>query len=429
MTISSRATGAPTLMTEYQTSKKTMASSPYFFFRTILAKDQHWAGFDWQCSHPSPANMEEYVRCLSDCSATLLAKSYPLVIPADQSWLAGETLADQCTPSDVILVFPEETLDNAELLGKCKELRSHGFRTGIDIRGKGIIRRVPVAGFDFLRMNASFAHQEIEATELGFANDAGFGKIATSVNSYEMFAWLTEKHFDLCDSHFLTTRNPHFGKEPDMTRLKLLKLLHLVKEDGDTREIEAIFREEPKLSYNLLRLVNSLAVGARTKISSFSQAIAILGRRQLQRWLQLLVYANNLADGNAPNPLMQLAAARGRQLELLCAAADPRPDLPEPCDNAFMTGLFSLLDVLVNLPMKDVLRELPMHDDVVEALLNPGQGGTLSQLLLAIILGESGDFDKAGSILEDLQISPRIHAKAQSDALYWASRINIDNHD
>lgn len=66
-----------------------------------------------------------------------------------------------------------------------------------------------------------------------------------------MFSWLKEKEIEWSANHFLTTPNPHRGKEPDLARLKLLKLLNLVKQDGDTRDIEAIFREEAKLSYNL----------------------------------------------------------------------------------------------------------------------------------------------------------------------------------
>ena len=178
-----------------------------------------------------------------------------------------------------------------------------------------------------------------------------------------------------------------------------------------------------------MRLVNSVAVGARTKISNFSQAIAILGRRQLQRWLQLLIYANNLADGNTPNPLMQLAAARGRQMELLSAAIDPIPDVPELSENAFMTGLFSLLSVLINLPMNEILKEIPLQDAVADALSNPADNGVLGQLLTAVSAGEAGNVESAVRILSELGITPAVHAKSQVTAYYWASRINIDNHD
>ncbi|WP_301101338.1 HDOD domain-containing protein [Propionivibrio sp.] len=402
---------------------------PYFFFRPILAADRSWAAIDWQSRSPFTTESADLARCFSESTAAPLADIFPMVAPLNPAAMEQNSFFDRFDARQVVFVLPATSLENSQTLARCKYLRTQGNRFGLHIDHGELLRKVPVAAFDSLWLDATFARQELSANDLSYTKDAGFHKIATSVASYEMFSWLTEKKFDWSDSHFLATQNPLYAKEPDLTRFKLLRLLNLVRQDGDTREIEGIFREEPKLSYNLLRLVNSVAVGARTKISNFSQAIAILGRRQLQRWLQLLIYANNLADGNAPNPLMQLAAARGRQMELLSAAIVPQPDIPDLCDNAFMIGLFSLLEVLINLPMKDVLKELPLHDEVVDALLSGGQGGVLGQLLAAIITSEAGNFSGAETILSGLGISPAMHAKSQITALYWASRININNHD
>ena len=404
-------------------------SSLYSFFRPVLAADLAWCAIDWQRGKPFGIESSELARCFAEAGAAQLASQLPLIAPIKVESLHQSAVVEGFDASQMVFVLPTESLENPQVLARCKELRALGNRLGLQIEKPELLRQVPLAGFDYLWLDAAFARQELSAIDLMYASDAGFRIIARHVNSHEMFRWLAEKGFDWFDSRFLVTRDPQRGKEPDLTRLKLLKLLNLVKNDGDTREIESIFREEPKLSYNLLRLVNSVAVGARTKISNFSQAIAILGRRQLQRWLQLLIYANNLADGNAPNPLMQLAAARGRQLELLCGLVTTDSDSSEFCDNAFMTGLFSLLDILINLPMADILKELPLHEEVVEALLTTGQGGPISQLLAAIVAGESGDHEEAERILSTLGIDPATHAKAQISALYWATRINIENHD
>ena len=404
-------------------------SKTYFFFLPILASDQSWTAIDWRSCSPDRTESPEFVDCFKEAQASLLANTLPMILTPDLAWFDSGVFIEKFDPNQVIFVLPASCLENSRIVEQCRQHQCRGYRFGLHIDRPEIIRQVPLAVFDFLRFDAAFAHQEFGAAQLSYVNDAGFGKIATNVGSYEMFSWLSEKQFDFCDCHFLMSRNPNFGKKPDLTRLKLLKLLQLVKQDGDTREIEAIFREEPKLSYNLLRLVNSVAVGARTKIHSFSQAIAILGRRQLQRWLQLLIYANNLAEGNTPNPLMQLAAARGRQLELLYTSSNLNSENHDVSENAFMTGLFSLLDVLINLPMNEILKELPMDDAVVEALLSPGQGGILSQLLSVVIAAELGQFSQAQSTLSRLKIDPTIHAKAQVDSLYWASRINVENHD
>ena len=403
--------------------------TPYFFFRPILAADRSWAAVDWQSGTPNSIESTDLLRCFNESAVAPLANLLPMVVPVTPSYLAQPTFTDAFDASQVVFVLPADSLDSAEALARCKQLRAQGYHTGLQIASTDILRKIPVASFDCLQINAAVARQELSAIDLIYAKDAGFRKIAAAVGSHEMFGWLSDRGFDWYDSHFLTAKNLLTHKEPDLARLKLLKLLNLVKHDGDTHEIEKIFREEPKLSYNLLRLVNSVAVGARTKISNFSQAIAILGRRQLQRWLQLLIYANNLADGNTPNPLMQLAASRGRQMELLSATIDPIPDIPDLSDNAFMVGLFSLLEVLINLPMNEILKELPMQDEVIEALTTPSNGGVLGHLLAAIVAGESGHFSTAEIILSRLGINPATYAKAQVTALYWAARINIENQD
>ena len=403
--------------------------APYFFFRPLLASDRSWAALDWQPECPGETEFAALIQCFADSAAAPLAHVLPLVVPIQAGFVLRHEFLEAFRGEPITFVLPESCLADGPVIECCKELHNHARPLALQIDTPDALRRAPLAAFSAVRFDAAFARQELSAKELEHACNCGFRKIATRVNAYEMFDWLTKKGVEWSDSHFLTTPNPQFGKEPDLTRLKLLKLLNLVKQDGDTREIEAIFREEAKLSYNLLRLVNSVAVGARTKISNFSQAIAILGRRQLQRWLQLLIYANNLADGNAPNPLMQLAAARGRQMELLSAAIDPIPDVPELTDNAFMTGLFSLLDVLINLPMSEILKEIPLQDTVIEALSNPADDGVLGQLLSAIASGEAGNFAAAARIFSELGIDPAVHAKSQVTAYYWASRINVDNHD
>lgn len=403
--------------------------APYFYFRPILAPDRSWAALDWQSESLTETGAFAFVQCFVDSAAAPLAKVLPIVAQIKAEFVLQSDFLKAFDGDPVTFALPESCLGDEPVVSQCKGLRDRAKPLALQIEHAETLRKIPLAAFDAIRFDASFARQELSALDLIYANDAGFRKIATNVDSYEMASWLAGKGIEWSDSHFLTTPNPELGKEPDLARLKLLKLLNLVKQDGDTREIEAIFREEAKLSYNLLRLVNSVAVGARTKISNFSQAIAILGRRQLQRWLQLLIYANNLADGNAPNPLMQLAAARGRQMELLSAVIEPIPDVPELTDNAFMAGLFSLLSVLINLPMSEILKEIPLQDAVVDALNNPADDGVLGKLLSAIIAGEAGNFAAAGRILSDLGISPAVHAKSQVTAYYWASRINVDNHD
>jgi EAL and modified HD-GYP domain-containing signal transduction protein len=171
--------------------------------------------------------------------------------------------------------------------------------------------------------------------------------------------------------------HPARSAEPDdgSTRKRLLSLLGLLAVDADSREIEALLKQDPALSFHLLKLVNSAAFALSTPITSFAQAIGLLGRRQLQRWLQLLLYARGREDG-LPNPLLPMAALRAAQMESLCKQRGGDRDAQ---DLAFMIGVFSLLDVLLAIPMLEIVGALSLAPDAAAALTD--RGGALGPLL------------------------------------------------
>lgn len=402
-----------------------MSATPYFFFRPLVAADRRWAAIDWRYASPGAIDGELLARCFAETDAAKLAKELPMVVPITPAALENPAWVDAFARDAVVFVLPATSLRDPQALTRCMELRRGGRHFALEVDHSEMLNDVLIDVFDHLSFDAAQVRQDFSSDDLVRADDAGMRKIVTKVDTHEMFGWLADKGFDWVDSHFLSAQNPLNAREPDLARLKLLRLLNLVKQDSDTHAIEEVFREEPKLSYNLLRLVNSVAVGAGMKISNFAQAITILGRRHLQRWLQMLVYADQLADGDALNPLMQLAALRARQMELLCEAIVPRPEIAELSDNAFMIGLFSLLEVLINLPTKEILKELPMHEAAVDALLRRSQGGVLGQLLASLVASEAGNFRSAAATLSRLGIDAATHARAQVEALHWAVNINI----
>jgi EAL and modified HD-GYP domain-containing signal transduction protein len=195
------------------------------------------------------------------------------------------------------------------------------------------------------------------------------------------------------------------------SRRRLLALLALLARDADSRELEALLKQDAALSFQLLRLVNSAAFAVNTPISSFGQAINLLGRRQLQRWLQLLLYARQHEDG-LPNLLLPLAALRGAQMEALSklGGADRAGQ-----DLAFMTGVFSLLDCLFGIPMEELMGELSLPPQVAGALLR--RDGALGQAL-RLVEGTPGaaDLNAAGIDAADWWHS-------QLDAWHWAIQV------
>lgn len=354
---------------------------------------------------------------LEHCELNQFDKRHPWFFPVAAQSNFATSVPEQCVPTFTIQTPPGSDVENLRAFEA--ELRQKKQKVALKAAPS---QKLPGAGtWDYLLISTSHARTLAPYSLLGLSSRTTI--VATEVQSHADFEWAGNNACSLRSMEFLLNRHPP-GKKADLTRLKLLELLALIVADADTAKIEDIFRQEPKLAYSLLRLVNSAANAPRSPITTFSQAINLLGRRQLQRWLQLLVFADP-NNGQHVNPLLQKAAARGRIIELLAAELGPAEKEANYLDAAFMVGTFSLLDVLLNMPIKEVLQHLPLPGIAHNALAE--HSGPLGQLLIALASTESRDLPAAATQLNDLAISPEKHLNAQMTALNWAARIHPDN--
>jgi EAL and modified HD-GYP domain-containing signal transduction protein len=226
------------------------------------------------------------------------------------------------------------------------------------------------------------------------------------------FAWMAGDY----PLHFASL---NFSRGHGPAYALLLRLLGLVVRDAETRDIEAVLKQDPQLSFQLLRLVNSAAFAHATRIATFNQAITMLGRRQLQRWLQLLLYAHPSGEAS---PLLPRAAYRARFVESLCRLSGG--DAAEQ-DRAFMTGMFSLLDAVFGRPLAELLQPLDLANDVIAALLQgEGRLGTLLNIVRAKAPRTAAAPVRA--LLAEAGLDCEQHARAMVEAFHWAARVGRD---
>jgi EAL and modified HD-GYP domain-containing signal transduction protein len=197
------------------------------------------------------------------------------------------------------------------------------------------------------------------------------------------------------------------------SRALALQLVQLVSADADTHEIEALLRQDPTLSYHLLRLVNSLGMGTGRRVTSFSQAILILGRSQLRRWLNLMLFSSREGDQRSAM-LLSRVAVRARAMELLSKAIG---DDKHHQEQAFMVGMFSLLGVLFGMPLEEVLKPLTISDSVQQALLS--RTGEIGQLLCVVESAEREDYDGLTACLAALQVDTATYNGILAEAYLW----------
>lgn len=212
-------------------------------------------------------------------------------------------------------------------------------------------------------------------------------------------------------------RPPRIAHEPTVRNL-LLRLLALVVADADNEEIEALIKRDANLAYQLLRLVNSAAVAPSRPIESLSQAILLLGRRQLQRWLQLLLYVRPTSGEDGVNPLLLQAALRAALMEKMTRWANGSE---EEADRAYLVGIFSLLDQLFGMPLADLLAPLPLPAELRSALI--AHEGVLGQRLGCLIVAENNVPEELAAHLQRLAIPPFGWAACLIAACRWTAAI------
>ena len=321
----------------------------------------------------------------------------------------------------VVLEIKETALVTAEFMQRCNELKQKGYQFALDnivamnTKVEQLLPLVSVVKVDILAVERKELAELV--TEL---NHWPVLLLALKVENREQEAYCMQLGFQMFQGYYFARPEVLAVKRADPGKLSLLKLLTLVMGDSDIEEIEKELKHQPGLSYNLMRMVNSVASGVPQKINSIKHAIMILGRKQLQQWIQLLLYTANQSDDSLSNALMQTAAARGKLMELV--ATTERPHDKNHQERAFMIGILSLLDVLLGIEMQQIIDKLGIPDDMSQALL--ARDGRLGQELKLIEANEKGEVTAIQSLLTELGfLSLSELADMEMQAIGWANRI------
>jgi len=173
----------------------------------------------------------------------------------------------------------------------------------------------------------------------------------------------------------------------------------------------------------LLRLVNSRAAGPERRIESVAEALAKLGRKQLRRWLQILMFAAPGSKVELNSPLLQLATTRGKLLELMSLQA--RPGDVVGAERAFTAGIMSLADALFSMPLADILENVELADDVRAALLE--RAGDLGAMLDLVERLEKADTGRCfTAALRRLNLTSKQVRQIELAAFDWVSELVHD---
>jgi EAL and modified HD-GYP domain-containing signal transduction protein len=318
-------------------------------------------------------------------------------------------------PEYTVLTLTKEDLADEDTLAAVRALRAGGI--GISLRGADLrqVDKALLSDISYIEVRFSGTDVAAQAKIYAALKQSSVRMVGRPVTTWQDFDACALLGLDaFVGKLHLTPRpgSPVKGMNPAQTII--LQLMQMVKKNADVPQLEAILKRDAALSYKLLRFINSAGFGLGREIQSLKQALALLGYAPLYRWLTLLL-ATASTSGYSP-VLMETAVVRGRLAELLGQKFLPKGE----AENLFVTGMFSLLDRLLGMPMKEVLETIQLSDDVVEALLT--RGGMYGPYLA---LAEACELNSTlvGTLASSLHISPTDVNKAHLSALAWAQNI------
>ncbi|MBX9917765.1 MAG: HDOD domain-containing protein [Nitrosomonas sp.] len=310
--------------------------------------------------------------------------------------------------SDIISLLPSKHVVlevrvpeqiTAEFLQQCNELKQKGYQfaldniVAIDSKIEQLLPIVSVVKVDVLALQTDELEKLVTALKRWPVL-----LLALKVESREQEIRCKQLGFQMFQGYYFAKPEVMSVKRTDPGKLSLLRLLTLVTDNHDHDEIEREFKRQPGLSYNLMRMVNSVAGDLPRKINSIKHAITLMGREQLLKWIQLLLYTSSQPEDGTPDTRMQIAVERGKLMELIATAE--RPHDKNHHERAFIVGILSLLDELLGIDMQQIVNKLGISDDMCQALMK--REGRLGQALKLLEADEQDDHATIQSVLAGL---------------------------
>jgi c-di-GMP-related signal transduction protein len=329
-------------------------------------------------------------------------------------------------PKDVVVLEVDvAAFSDKSLLPRCQKLKELGYAfslSGLTDVDDTIWPLVGIANWLKIDIDG-LSGEQLQATARVLAT-ARRTLIAAHVETQTQLELCSLLGFHLFQGYYFSKPVVVEGKKLSASTHGLMRLIKLIAAEAEVAAIDDAFRTEPALVINLLRLTNSVGAGMRTRITSVRHAITVIGRRQLQRWLQLLLFSRGTDLDVAHNPLLQLAALRGRFMELIAQRAYRNDSALH--DRAFITGLLSVIPAALEMSMADVLNQLTLDEDVRQALSD--HSGQLGNLLDIIEAYDNNDVALVMSLLEHHEGVVHLGTLVELliDAMNWVQSLGME---
>ena len=240
--------------------------------------------------------------------------------------------------------------------------------------------------------------------------------IASELQTSDDFNLCFRSGFNYFMGPFISSRENWHPAKSEINQLKVFEALNMIRTGAELNAIADCLRNDPILTFKLLRYINSPGIGLQQKITEIQQALILLGKDKFYRWLSLLLYDFKQA-GYRERVLQEQALTRARFMEILAGQGR----IPATADQLFLTGLFSLLDVMIGQPLTEVLKQVALPEDVSAAL--KGEAGAMRDALLLGIAVEKSDEDEIAACATQCGLDAGEVTRLMIDALAWSQQV------
>lgn len=320
----------------------------------------------------------------------------------------------------IVLGVNASECNDAPILAALKALRDRGF--GVSIRGfRGLeADKALLSVATHVELSFSKADFAVQATQFDLIKNLPVIKVAGNILSWQDYDACVVLGFDLMTGPFQAISRPSMpgkgSKGLNTSQVLVVQLLEMIRKNADVRQIEPVLKNDPVISYKLLRYINSAGFGLGCEIESLRHAIQVLGYTPLYRWLSVLLATAGASK--SAQLLMRAALIRGRFAELLGETFLPKSEL----DNLFVAGLFSLLDQLLGISMAEVLDKIQLPEAMSQALL--AREGIYGDFLALAEACERGN-GCAGRLAATLQLDAEQVSQKHLLAIAWANKLEL----
>jgi len=339
--------------------------------------------------------MTEGKKAFVNFSEYMLLNGYPELFPKDH----------------VVVEVLETVRATPEVVDSCGRLVDAGYILALDdfLYDDHLLPLIELAGiikFDIRQMSWAELERQVEVV--------GRHKVkllAEKIETNEEFEAARKMGFDLFQGYFFS--RPHIIKGRDIpgSKYNYLQVLKVIQNDDfELTELARSVCRDVSLAYKLLKYANSAYFARKAKLESIEMAVAMLGQQNMRKWLSLMMLSY-LAD-DKPSELLRLAAFRGNFCELIAERLLARG---KESGMFYTVGMFSLLPAILDKEMAEILPEMPLAEEVVEALLLK-RSTPLSCTLVMVMTYERGEWEKSGKLAErlglDFNALPQLYAKS-----------------